>query len=533
MLESLSQLFWKEERIDPTGGSKIQPTSLKRWMRLVGVVFFTFCAIFFRFISLKADPDWRLDWSTGLFTDEAYYFTNARNLVLFGQTRLDEFNNMVLSPLLHLVQEGLFRLFGVSYEPVRAMTAVCGLLAAFFLGLAFNQVMGKRAGWLAFLFLAFDHAFLLYNRIALIETPIAMVLCLAVYTWAISQKAKRQVIPLVLTGALVAIAVTTKFSAAVILPGFFLALLCIKGQKYRPILWLGLGFIVVFAIWHFAWSQPNHTELTRMVHHYRYVQLQPHSMADLLRNINLGLFGQYKGWAHFHIIHQPILFALCLFGFFMLLNRKKQLCENDGIGLLMAGWLLGGWLLMSVINYSPTRYYVVYLPAIAGFSAWVLLRALSWWQKDIDKKFPRLAFLAPTAIILFLLINIGWLTNWYTHRTYQMETATKWMQDNMKNGDVVVGDCAPPLCAETQIQSVLVSPGLCNWPYPIERFNATYVTMLGDGVQAEEWWRRGYPDLIQPANVAHIFQFGKYKVSLYKIPPQGPGRNRTEQAWPL
>ncbi|MCS7064834.1 MAG: hypothetical protein NZL85_01025, partial [Fimbriimonadales bacterium] len=86
-------------------------------------------AIGLRFYSLDADPDWRLDWNPGLLTDEAFYMHNARNQTLFGQANLDEFNNAVLSPLVHAVHGWVFAHFGVGYVQGRAVSVVLGLLS--------------------------------------------------------------------------------------------------------------------------------------------------------------------------------------------------------------------------------------------------------------------------------------------------------------------------------------------------------------------------------------------------------------------
>ena len=52
----------------------------------------------------------RLSWSSALLTDEGFYLHNARNLVLFGPLRTDEFNNALIMPLLHVLQVAVFRL---------------------------------------------------------------------------------------------------------------------------------------------------------------------------------------------------------------------------------------------------------------------------------------------------------------------------------------------------------------------------------------------------------------------------------------
>jgi hypothetical protein len=147
-------------------------------------------AVGLRIYSLDADPDWRLDWNPGLLTDEAFYMHNARNQVLFGQAYLDEFNNAVISPLVHWLHVVVFSWFGVGYVQGRWVSVVLGLLGVLLLGrvlwLAFqgagdvNRAV-PAAGLLALggmFYLAYEHLYLLYNRTALLETPAAF-FCLA------------------------------------------------------------------------------------------------------------------------------------------------------------------------------------------------------------------------------------------------------------------------------------------------------------------------------------------------------------------
>src|SRR5687768_5050411 len=79
-------------------------------------------AILLRVLFISSDPYPHLDWSSGLLTDESFYAHNARNLALFGHTRTDEFNNMLLSPGVHTLQSAVFSMFGPGYVQARLIT---------------------------------------------------------------------------------------------------------------------------------------------------------------------------------------------------------------------------------------------------------------------------------------------------------------------------------------------------------------------------------------------------------------------------
>lgn len=87
----------------------------KRWhtILIISIMFLMALLVVLRLVCLDADPYPRLSWSSALLTDEGFYIHNARNLVLFGRLRTDEFNNMLIMPILHQVQVCVFRNFGV------------------------------------------------------------------------------------------------------------------------------------------------------------------------------------------------------------------------------------------------------------------------------------------------------------------------------------------------------------------------------------------------------------------------------------
>src|ERR1051325_6706712 len=87
---------------DAVGSSSRRSTSTGAIRLLVAVAILLILAI--RLAAPGSDPYRRLDWDTGILTDEGFYSLNARNLVLFGHARLDEFNNMLVAPLVHWAQ---------------------------------------------------------------------------------------------------------------------------------------------------------------------------------------------------------------------------------------------------------------------------------------------------------------------------------------------------------------------------------------------------------------------------------------------
>jgi len=140
-------------------------------------------AVALRLLALDSDAYARLSWSSALLTDEGFYLHNARNLVLFGHTRTDAFNNMLIMPALHLAQTGLFTLLGVGAVPARLLSVTLSLLMLLVFYAALRRSLGRRVACLGVLFLGLDHVSVLYHRLALMDTPASCVLVCGFYSW--------------------------------------------------------------------------------------------------------------------------------------------------------------------------------------------------------------------------------------------------------------------------------------------------------------------------------------------------------------
>src|SRR6266571_9185730 len=138
-------------------------------------------AVALRLFYLRSDPYLFLDWSAGQLTDEGFYIHNARNVALFGHARTDEFNNMLLSPGLHYVQVGVFNVFGVGSVQARLISIIVSLLTLCLFWAAMKRAFGPHIAFTATLFLSLDHTNLLFNRLALMDTPATLPAVAAFY----------------------------------------------------------------------------------------------------------------------------------------------------------------------------------------------------------------------------------------------------------------------------------------------------------------------------------------------------------------
>jgi hypothetical protein len=357
-----------------------------------------------RCVALDSDAYPRLSWSSALLTDEGFYLHNARNRVLFGHAQTDQFNNGLIMPLLDALQTGVFRLIGVSAVSARAISVALGLLTLPVFFDALRRAFGLRTAVLGLLLLGLDHVSLLYSRMALMDTPAAFVLVCAFWLWVRSgegEPGRRGRLWLTLCGLVLGVCYGVRGLGALVYP-VPLLLLVWEGWKGRQaghagqsgapsgrvgpgrdwragLLCLLGGLAVALAIYGVVWYLPNRAELTRVNHYYLFDQLVPRSVTVLLGNWRTGLFGDHRGLMPFLFRHQPVQTCLVLVwlvrraGTAMGARDKALSGRGSAVNAdFLTLWLLVFWGLLCSIDYAPSRYYVLFLPAFSALAGLTL-----------------------------------------------------------------------------------------------------------------------------------------------------------------
>jgi len=351
--------------------------------------------IVLRFYSLNADPDWRLDWNPGLLTDEAFYMHNARNEVLFGRARQDEFNNMILSPVIHWIHVQVFERFGVGYLQGRTVSAIFSLLSliAFYrLLLLIVRSVGAHPlphfvlPLTGVCWLTYEHAYLLFNRMALLETPLAFFCLLSLWAFAESLQTSRAPARLfwgLLCGAAAVLAFATKttaltYVAALLSCTLFFGLRAAGSQTFplrkAGVFWIFAGFLGVLALWFFLWLLPNWAEFSHMQSYYLTRQGRAESLWGLWLSVQRALIGERYGLSQFFFLHVPLVWGFNLLLFAALTVHRSLRRSLTPVEWILMLWVLFSWLQMSVIRITPTRYTVAFLPAMVALLIIAILR---------------------------------------------------------------------------------------------------------------------------------------------------------------
>jgi len=516
--------------------------------------------IVLRLVALSSDAYPRLSWSSALLTDEGFYLHNARNLVLFGSSRQDEWNNALIMPALHAVQVGVFRIFGVGVVQTRLISVAASLLMLGILFLTLEKPpppLGRRGlgggslpvALCVVLFLGCDHSVLLYNRLGLLDTPAACLLVGAFACFVSGMRGQQKAFGWGLACGLVfVLAYTVRGFAALVFLCPFFALFPVWRQQKRLIWGILFGLIVGILCYILLWYLPNRAELSRYNSYYLDHQLLPHSLRRLGFNVWSSFFDWSRGMVPYLLKHSPLLFGLAMWrtvGFFLPL---PLLTEGGGEGVVprrdspferfLILWMLVLMILCSVVNYNPSRYYVLFYPPMMILAAMQLTgnreekekgrrgegeRAMpgienTRYQKISVFQTRRAAIL----IAIWAVVNGCWLVDWLAHLQYKQIEADRYLARTLPPESWLTGSVAPGLCINNAHHPVNMIVGLCNDKQPIEKqlSKSRYIIML-DGNWRERHFVNTYPEIVTEQNKIHTFQGllrPFFEIGVYKVP---------------
>ena len=223
---------------------------------------------------------------------------------------------------------------------------------------------------------------------------------------------------------------------------------------------------------------------------YRVHQMQPHSWESAWLNIRRGTTGGERGILPYLLALMPVP---CLLAGWELGRPAPPKLGAGGAKTVLTLWLLGGVAFCLLSSYAPSRYYILFLPALAGLAALGMARLRPSWQA--------------VAVVVFLATSGVWYISAWAQRTYARQDAAHWLAQSLPAGSVMVGEFAPALCLDTKIRAAPVQPGLSNDDHPAERLRATYVAVTRALVW-DQWWQARYPALVLPSHCAATFTLG-------------------------
>ncbi len=570
-----------------------KPISFKmhRWVWFAAVISIILMLLL-RFVAMDSDAYSKLSWSTALLTDEGFYTHDARNLVLFGQEHTDGFNNALIMPTLHYLQVIVFKLAGVGVIQARLISIVLSLLMLIIFYRTVWRVFGTNAAAIATLFLGLDHTNLLYNRMALMDTPAAFLMTIVLWIFiraydvsSTTTLKSDEVTPniaqfwWILCGLMLIISYATRGVAALLIPAPFIVLLFCKDIPLkRGLLPLSIGLLIGITVYKICWISPHQAEMTKMSRYYFSVQLIPHSIKTFYFNLRRA-WTDSGGLLPYLFKHTAIQMLLATMCGFLIIKRtwKNRLTNLQFAFVLFCGvWIYSAWLAFMCINYAPSRYYVLFYPAMAAlggialsrptelidllctssfsraflsfFILYYLMRSADFmqagalqvvgfaiccavfgimWRLKLPLATRKPSMISAALLALWFGLNFCWTFDWLSHLTYRQIEADRWLDTNLPESSVLFGAVAPGLCMNNHFKAVNVIARLCNDDHPIERFPHVprYIIILDDNrfdsKWKEQWWVRNYPKLLRKENRIHSFPGllrPFFTIGLYAVP---------------
>ena len=152
--------------------------------KLFPITFITLYFIF-QFIYIHADTPYFLTDDAGAYCDEGYKTNDARNLVLFGNTKWSENDQyrgwLKGSPITVYYNYLLFKLFGVSLTIARLGNLLFALGSLFLFYLILKKSYDHQTALLGLILCAVNQVFFFYSRLALLEFKMMFFILLGLY----------------------------------------------------------------------------------------------------------------------------------------------------------------------------------------------------------------------------------------------------------------------------------------------------------------------------------------------------------------
>jgi hypothetical protein len=342
--------------------------------------------LFLRLPILTADPPARIityyqDAAFSVF-DEGWWCANAREEVLFGETRGTGFDLFWVSPVFTAVETVAFRIAGVSLATARLTSVFFGAAGILLLLMAgrfgARGVNGPRCAALAAFLWTLLFAGAHYGRLALPETT-GTALGLA-GTVALLQGSR---VGRLGAGALSALAMLTKLHFAFLIPTFLVAgwVLAIRHDRHRftSVGWIMAGAAIPLAGWgtYFAMHAREALDLVSFYASEPWFADRPPDVSAGIGLIKPVVQTLTSGVIYRHplFVHLPIVFlgaAAAAPAIWRGILYPRRAAGVPDAGIVFGLWALIGGGLITILPFQPFRYYVPLFPALAYLTSWLL-----------------------------------------------------------------------------------------------------------------------------------------------------------------
>ncbi len=377
-----------------------------------------------RIIHIHADPPLYLSESLGPFFDEGIYNHNVRNLILFGQWKLDEWNDFYYSAVSTWLKYLTFSLIGVGRAQIRLFSIFFSMLSLWFLYLSAKENYGRKTGLLALLLFGINFISIMYARLGMQDTQTLTVFILGFYLWQKGIKktgTQKGNWLLFSSGAVFFLSYTFKNLFLYLLPVplisyVFYSFLYIRQKEdfknlWKGFVWLFSGILSLFILWFTAFYLPFKGPISQFGKFFTTQQMFPEKSIALYMN-NL-----YRTFLFKYLSTSPAVllgtFLFLLMVLYWIYTQKKTHIQAPDIFLGI--WFGTSFLFLGVISYRPTRYFLPIIPVMCLMAARFLVSFIKTSKLKRNKKLHWSFYPLGIGIltVLFHRCLIPWVTKYF------------------------------------------------------------------------------------------------------------------------
>lgn len=492
--------------VDSAIFSKMNIKALDRPQIIISLLVFS---VLIRFIFLTADFPLNITGSAALYGDEGYKSSGSINHFLTSEWYLEgDFNPVVILPVFHLVQRGVFSLLGMNLASARVSNLLftSGIFFLLYYWLSKRKWSGSL--FTTFLILGFNFHLFIYSRVAFIEVPmIFFVLLSLVFADQEINTHKSIARRVVFSSVFYLIAYLTKTSAIFALPLLIFVLyrtIPNRKEKIRAIIvFLFITGVVLFTYYGYIFTY--YQEDYRF---FKDINFQKRIVNPFSFDALFYLYYTINNAKKIDNLLWPLLAIILIF--YSIYRRKFSF--PDMLMLLWAAFYSG---LLAFSSYHPTRYFLPLVIPMAVILGYFVVQLCDLWGRSL--KFKAIYGLIIFTILTSTFINIWRISAYLANPKYTLHQVGQEIGKRVREdgGNLLIGDIAKTISIITAIPSLNASLGTKTFEWKLEKYNPSHLISLGE------------PDFVLDPSRLRLLEkydaFGNYyyhrRIHLYKIIP--------------
>ncbi len=363
--------------------------------------------IYLRFSHLSADPPTDLSWSQGSYTDEGAIAINARDKVLWGEWKMDDFFRMGISSLLSFSYFLIFKLAGIGFIQIRILPVLLSLGTILLVFFQLKREGNSKAAIFSSFFLTISYIYVMHNRLALEETSLLFFLFLSLFFVHLGRDKKAYFI---LGGVAFALAVLfVKISGFFFFPLIILEIFRWKWTEkekkkiLKSLFYFGSGIVAGVIIWLILVLLPYKDAVIGYMKAgtFKSPAGSAENLGAYLSNLlTLGISDKLF----------PRTFFVFTFSFLYILywikNIREKLRVRSSTEFVCVLWIIAGILFLSYPNYHPIRYQLILVPPMCILAGFFVEKIMDAQKIKLSGKLNPLSLVLQFGILVVFIYNL-------------------------------------------------------------------------------------------------------------------------------